>query len=311
MPHIEVVSNWPSSYTKVGTTEKVPSEIAYLEDGTTEWGSNIGEKTKRHMWTKLELEESQNREVAKHAKNLARTGQKGSKKPVDIVSDFLAHIRGHLLQVLDNRYGRDLWTTLPIVLVVTVPAVWSDAAKDRTKQAVYEAGFSKAYFPKLENTMMTAEPEAAAIFMIKELRGSIHEDKLKAGDGFTVVDMGGGTTDIASYKVIRINPLVLEEATVGNGDQCGGSFVERAFFKFLEHRLGIQRFIEMAGCRSEDVPRGLLTEGMIKLVQDFIHQVKSVFSGTEKRSLRLPWPLSLIEEDKAAGIRDGDLFMTP
>jgi hypothetical protein len=37
---IQVLQNWPSSHTKIGTKEKVPSEIAYTKDGI-EWGSSI------------------------------------------------------------------------------------------------------------------------------------------------------------------------------------------------------------------------------------------------------------------------------
>jgi hypothetical protein len=128
-PIMDVVHDWPSSHTKIGTKEKVPSEIAYLEDGTINWGSCIDPSIKRHIWTKLRLETSQKGEIAKIVKEFSSTTEHDGKEPVDIVADFLAQVRAHLIRNLDDRYGNELWRSLSITLVVTVPAVWSDAAK--------------------------------------------------------------------------------------------------------------------------------------------------------------------------------------
>lgn len=103
----------------------------------------------------------------------------------------------------------------------------------------------------------------------------------------------------------------MEEATVGSGDQCGGSFVERGFLKWLERRLGTADFISIAGERSEDLPRTSLTPKLSRMVQDFVLEVKSGFSGHEISFLRLPLPLSSIEDDEARGIQEGELKITP
>lgn len=60
--------------------------------------------------------------------------------------------------------------------------------------------------------------------------------------------MGGGTVDLISYRIASLKPTVIEEATVGGGDQCGGAFVDRAFLKILELRLGGEDFVRLAGC---------------------------------------------------------------
>jgi molecular chaperone DnaK (HSP70) len=305
------VHDWPSCHTKIGTKEKVPSEVAYLDDGTVQWGSSIKPSTKRHMWTKLRLETSLDGKAAKIVGELSSSTKCDGKQPVDIVSDFLTPVRTHLVQNLDNRYGRKVWETLPIILVVTVPAVWSDAAKDRTFQAVQKGGFTSAHFPKLEKTMITTEPEAAAIYTIKTLQGTVHENQLKVGDGFTVCDMGGGTVDLISYRVAGLDPIVIEEATIGNGDQCGGTFVDRAFLKWLERRLGTTDFVKIAECRSEDVPRTSLAKKAAIMLQDFTLEAKSSFSGTETNYLRLPAPLSALDDDEARGICDGEITIMP
>lgn len=58
----------------------------------------------------------------------------------------------------------------------------------------------------------------------------------------------------------ELEPIVLEEATIGNGDQCGGSFVDQGFLKWLERRLGTADFKTIAGCRSNDIPRTSLSQ---------------------------------------------------
>lgn len=306
---IEVIKDWPSAHTKIGTKEKVPSEIALLD--RTKWGALIPPNARRHMWTKLELDKTQGGEFTKILKELSVDSPGPAPKPVDIIADYLSHVKDHLLKNLDRQYGKAVWRTLPITLVVTVPAVWSDAAKDSTLQAIRKAGFDTTVFPNLKRIVLTTEPEAAAIYTIQSLRGSVQDEQFAIGDGFIVCDMGGGTVDLVSYRIAELEPTILEEATIGNGDQCGGSFVERGFLKWLERRLGTADFVSIAGDRSEDLPRTSLSPKVSRMVQDFVLEAKSAFSGVETNFLRLPVPLSAVEDDEARGITDGEIMITP
>jgi hypothetical protein len=105
-----------------------------------------------------------------------------------------------------------------------------------------------------------------------------------------------------SYRVAELEPTTLEEATIGTGDQCGGSFVERGFLKWLERRLGTADFVSIARERSEDLPRTSLSPKLSCMVQDFVLKAKSGFSSIETNFLRLPVPLSSVEDDEARGI---------
>ncbi|KAJ4329945.1 hypothetical protein N0V87_010430 [Didymella glomerata] len=277
--HIEVVNNWPSRHTKIGTKEKVPSEIAYSPDGA-QWGSLIPPNVPRHMWTKLQLDRLQTGEAAEVIKEQQLSAQSLNKQPVDIIADFLQHVKDHVLKTLDEEYRR-------------------------------EAGFNNTCFPFLKKTPLTTEPEAAAIYTIKTLRGTTQDQRLAVDDGFVICDMGGGTVDLISYRVAELQPTIVEEATVGTGDQCGGSFIDRAFIQWLERRLGATHFFKIAGCHSEDMPRTSLTPKLGRMVQDFILEAKTGFSGNETNFLRLPAPLNAIEEDAARGISDGEILITP
>jgi molecular chaperone DnaK (HSP70) len=190
-----VIKDWPSRHTKSGTKEKVPSELG-LKD-RSQWGSLIAPSAQRHMWTKLLLDDPNAGEVDKIMKELSLDGDGGLlNKPLDIIAEYLAHIKAHLIKNLDIQYGKSLWRTLPITLVVTVPAVWSDAAKNATIQAVKQAGFNSTELPQLKRTILTSEPEAAAIYTIQSLRGGVQDEQFAVGDGFIVCDMGGGTVDL-------------------------------------------------------------------------------------------------------------------
>lgn len=288
----------------------MPSEIAYLHDGVL-WGSLIPTNITRHMWTKLQLDRTPTGDAAKIIEEVSLAAQVMDKTPVDIIADFLAQVKDHLIKHLDEVYRREVWGTLPITLVITVPAVWSDSAKDLTMQAFRQAGFDTSCFPQLEKTMLATEPEAAAIYTIQNMRGTAQDQELAVGDGFIVCDMGGGTVDLISYRVAELEPTMVEEATVGSGDQCGGSFIDREFLQLLERRLGPADFLKIAGCRSEDIPRTSMTPKLGRMVQDFTLEVKSGFSGSETNFLRLPTPLNAIEDDAARGITDGEIFISP
>jgi hypothetical protein len=109
------------------------------------------------------------------------------------------------------------------------------------------------YIPAPDQTLLATKPEAAAIYTIKTLRGTTQDQQLAVNDGFTICDMGGGTVDLISYRVVEPQPIIVEEATVGTGHQCGGSFVDREFLKWLERRIGAMHFLKIAERRSEDI----------------------------------------------------------
>jgi hypothetical protein len=123
--------------------------------------------------------------------------------------------------------------------------------------------------------------------------------------------MGGGTVDLISYRVTGLNPTVIEEATVGNGDQCGGSSVDRAFLRWLENRVGTENFLQVAGCRSEEVKYTSLSKRAARMLEHFSSGPKAGFSGTETNVISLPYPLSKIEDDESRGISDGEMRITP
>lgn len=318
---IHQLMDWPKT-----TAEKIPSEVSYQNDGTVSWGYDISPTARKLVWTKLELDEQRPSEELRMILevlsgmgnlDLARLRGNGGlpsypgKDPVDIVADFLGKVREHTLIELARRYRPELLKTLPIDLVITVPAVWSDIAKDRTFRAVSKAGFNEQYFPSLRATLMVAEPEAAAIYTLRSLKDSKTGEDILPGDCFVLCDAGGGTVDLISYRVKTVSPsFSVEEAAIGTGDKCGGSFVDRNFRTWLEKRLGPSDYEKIAGEEGEIGAGGMMEPKLMKMMKAFT-VVKMTFTGDPaEHFLPLPKPLNQADDDDRRGIIDGELRMT-
>ncbi|KAE8356067.1 hypothetical protein BDV28DRAFT_154932 [Aspergillus coremiiformis] len=117
----------------------------------------------------------------------------------------------------------------PRKFILTVPAIWTDAAKNATKQCARRA------FGQNADIELIAEPQAAAIYALShgQLAG-----RVCPGDNYIVCDAGGGTVDLITYRIKRVNPLELVESIPGAGDTCGSIFLNRAFENLLRKRLG-------------------------------------------------------------------------
>lgn len=171
--------------------------------------------------------------------------------------DYLSAIGEHLRYTLREKLGEGVMRNTPLEFVVTVPAIWSDLAKQKTIQACQNAagltsvvgagvasGFASGFAsgsgtvpavaPKIT---LVSEPEAAAIYALHGL--DPHD--LKIDDSFVVCDAGGGTVDLISYTITGLKPILeVKEATPGSGALCGSTFLNRRFSSFLTAKLGDQ-----------------------------------------------------------------------
>lgn len=64
---------------------------------------------------------------------------------------------------MKNQYQAALFESLPKELIVTVPAVWSERAKDLTLKAVSKADFGA------QKTWIVTEPEVAAVYALRDM----------------------------------------------------------------------------------------------------------------------------------------------
>lgn len=164
--------------------------------------------------------------------------------PVEnIVSDYLSAIIEHLRYILREKLGEGIVRSVPLEFVVTVPAIWSDLAKEKTRQACLLAttlnGASSGSSVRRADPRITlvSEPEAAAIYTLRGL----DPHGLRVGDTFVVCDAGGGTVDLISYTISALQPVLeVREAAPGSGALCGSTFLNRRFASFMTAKLGSQ-----------------------------------------------------------------------
>jgi len=108
-------------------------------------------------------------------------------RPVDYARDFLQSVNDYVTQeILPTRYGARFLQNQTLSYVITVPAIWSDKAKQQTRQAAEEAGIDKY------NLTLITEPEAAALYCAT----LCDEVDLESGDRFMICDARGGTVVI-------------------------------------------------------------------------------------------------------------------
>jgi molecular chaperone DnaK (HSP70) len=99
------------------------------------------------------------------------------KDTLDIVVDYLTKVREAAFEHLANRYGADLFASIKRELVVTVPAVWSERAKDQTLKAVSRSNWGAA------KISIITEPEAAAIYTLRGMVEGPNRNEVKVRRG--------------------------------------------------------------------------------------------------------------------------------
>jgi hypothetical protein len=169
------------------TSDKVPTEISYTssdsesDEKSIKWGFQFRPEEPRLRCIKLFLE--RNHKLPHFVSPLDTAAQLGKygKTVMDAVSDYLREIYNHTMETLTRRYGETFMGMTKVQFVLTVPAVWSDAAKDATLRAAEKAGMGNKGDLKL-----ISEPEAAAVYTLK----AIQPNHLKIGDNFIVCDAG-------------------------------------------------------------------------------------------------------------------------
>ena len=286
----EVITLWPTPFSQGNagySSDKVPTELRYEDgNGAMKWGFQILESQRRHQLFKLELDESKRYKRTSFAQNLPdpKALPPGYNITAEkLITDYLAALRKHTEQVLRHKIPASAFASTPIEYVVTVPAIWSDNAKAKTKSAAERAGMGKIH--------MVAEPEAGAVYALHAL----HPHTINIGDTIMLVDAGGGTVDVITYQVRQLQPMLqISEVTCGSGALCGSSFINRCFEDSLMNDCSLdtewdEEVLEEASERFERV-------------------IKRSFAGVGNEEFQVPVPG--MRDNPQKGIRRGKLRMT-
>lgn len=159
---VRLITNWPNPKTKNPTNDKVPSTISYSGGRVERWGYSNTSKDEAFKWFKILLEPSHKyNEEVKEVKDSNSLLTKVNKSPEEVVADYLRILWEYTMEDIKQEQGDDWRREFAIKVVITVPAMWSEAAKAKTKKAGLMAGMP-------DNITMITEPEAAALSVIRD-----------------------------------------------------------------------------------------------------------------------------------------------
>ncbi|XP_048762075.1 heat shock 70 kDa protein 12A-like isoform X2 [Ostrea edulis] len=170
-----------------------------------------------------------------------------------IIAHAIRYLKEHLLKQLKEKNVLDAITVDGIFWVITVPAIWTDSAKQFTREAATEAGIHD------DQLMLAYEPEAAALYcrllpIDKFESGGEHKELVlqtfERGKTFMVLDLGGGTVDIAVQQTTQDGKMKTIHRVCGG--PWGGTKVDESFLGFLNDLFGPKVVYTLKEeCRSE------------------------------------------------------------
>ncbi|XP_036428093.1 heat shock 70 kDa protein 12B-like [Colossoma macropomum] len=237
-------------------TPKTPTCILFDEDGNfLKFGYDAimtyTRQTRRNEAKKLYLFDDFKMEL--YGKVLHRdsmmTAKNGKKmRAMKVFSESLKFMKDHALDMIGKHTSEVTYSASDATWVLTVPAIWSSAAKQFMTEAAIEAGLVSEFEP--EKLIVALEPEAASVWckqLPKEgfMEGDLTEEETieqVPGTQYMVVDCGGGTIDITVHEVVEGGRL--KELHRVSGNNLGGQTVDKNFKSFLREILSEKVFDE-------------------------------------------------------------------
>ncbi|XP_060582437.1 heat shock 70 kDa protein 12B-like [Ruditapes philippinarum] len=198
---------------------------------------------------------------------------------INVFAMTIDYLVGDIMKSVNNKLTSALEKD-EVHWVLTVPAIWTDGAKQFMREAAVQAGL-------VTNKLTIAlEPETASIFC-RHLSvhtaisgGNTSIAKMPVGCRYMVLDAGGGTIDITVHEVVSENSV--KEIQSASGGGWGGMLVDKAFENLL---------IDLAGPEVYDTFKRTETEDWLDLWRDFEVKKRSVAPDKNAR-INMKFPIS-------------------
>ena len=153
-------------------------------------------------------------------------------KALDVFSEVFCQLKEKILHQINLSKAASFSITADDVgWMITIPAIWTDEARQFMREAAVSAGLTK--------NRLVLEPEAAALYAINTqlcLGNTFSVERLGPGCKYIVADLGGGTIDICVHEILDDGHL--RELYRATGGHAGGSTVNEEFLRFLKTLLG-------------------------------------------------------------------------
>jgi len=168
---INIISNWPG---ELRGAWKTPTRMAYKRENrniqNNKWGFQVEPKLISYSWTKLLLDRNA---VAGEYDDPSLSHLSGHgmmqlphfRDAPGVCEDFLHEVFLYVSSKLRQQMSEMTYDITPMECWITLPAIWSEEAKDSTLKAAKNAGFGSRPGDEI---FTIAEPEAAAIATLKK-----------------------------------------------------------------------------------------------------------------------------------------------
>ncbi|XP_053391358.1 heat shock 70 kDa protein 12A-like [Mercenaria mercenaria] len=183
-----------------------------------------------------------------------------------VMSMLIRGLKDHFTENFEEPTEKTLW-------VVTVPAIWSEEAKDFMTEA------AKLCDIKDRNILLAKEPEAAAVYCMFLPQGKKNNmDTLgHPGQTFLTVDLGGLTADLSALEVLENGSL--KEVVLTTGKLVGGQNINDAFFHVCQD--------SFRGDGWQQIFRSTEPVEMLEMEKDF--ESKKIVIGTDDKEDEYMW----------------------
>ncbi|KAK2609277.1 hypothetical protein QQS21_002212 [Conoideocrella luteorostrata] len=278
--------DWPG--TNGVSAPKTPTIVRYKKlESAFEWGAVAERAEDAIIGIKLLLDPSQKRPEYLSVYSSQKIRSSLPKPAVNIASDLIGKFYERAISEISKTVPQDYFDLCSKEYVLTVPAVWSDAAKHATMTAAKLAGI----YP----VTLIKEPEAAALYAARSIGFA-----LKANDAFVVCDAGGGTVDLISYEIESTVPtLRVKELVPGTGGMSGSIGLNARFAAEVQEIVGEEQWRALQE-----------TRGWTRALKQFDEEIKRAFNGDENQSFWLDFPMAHLQDNETRRLRNDAWEMT-
>ncbi|OWF39789.1 Heat shock 70 kDa protein 12B [Mizuhopecten yessoensis] len=166
-----------------------------------------------------------------------------------VFAESIRYLRNEVVATIEKRNpmkNKDM-----IHWVLTIPAIWTEPAKQFMREAATEAGIPTA------DLQIALEPEAAAVYCRSLPEGTLVDsqdrevtDAFRPGGSYMIVDLGGGTVDTTVHEVAEDGRLM--EVRQASGGPWGGTSVDDTFYDFIVNKFGSEFIEQFKRTRASD-----------------------------------------------------------
>ncbi|KAK3606388.1 hypothetical protein CHS0354_042027 [Potamilus streckersoni] len=197
--------------------------------------TELAETDDHHNWyyfSRFKMMLHKQKDLKREAKIETQDGKVCKAKKIFTFS--IKYLKEHMEEAMKIR-GLDIRAD-EMAWVLTLPAIWTDSAKQFMREAATDAGI-----PGKQLTL-ALEPESASIFCQKIPSNKFVDQVtsvstlIEPGKRYVVLDLGGGTADITVHKIGRFGDI--HELRSASGGAWGGTRVDEEFRQFIVSIVG-------------------------------------------------------------------------